>query len=161
MKYSNIKYYSTINGEGVRTAVFVSGCDMNPHCEGCFNKIAWDFDHGSEFTEEVIDRILESIEPSYSSGLSILGGEPLSEKNLDGVFHLIERFREKFGDEDKTVWLWTGHYVDNLNDRQKKIVKACDVVVDGPFVKSLYNKDLKFMGSSNQRVINIKETDLV
>jgi anaerobic ribonucleoside-triphosphate reductase activating protein len=156
MKYSNIKYFSTINGDGVRTAVFVSGCDMNPHCDGCFNKIAWDFDHGSEFTEEVIDKVLDSIEPSYCSGLSILGGEPLADLNVDGVRHLIDRFRERFGKE-KDIWLWTGHNIDSIGERQIEVVKLCDYVIDGPFIKSLYDKNLKHMGSSNQRLLYIPD----
>lgn len=160
MKYSNIKYFSTINGAGVRTAVFVSGCDMNPHCKGCFNQIAWDFNHGSEFTDEVIDRVIESIKPDYNSGLSILGGEPLSEKNLEGVAHLIRCFREKFGNS-KNIWLWSGYYVKDMPESKLNVAKMCDYVVDGPFIKDLFNDKLRYKGSSNQTVWNIKDGEFV
>ena len=95
MNITNIKYFSTVNGNGVRTAVFVSGCNL--HCEGCFNSGAWSFDTGHEMTAELIDKILDSIEPEYISGLSILGGEPLDPKNQYGVATLIEKFRKRFG----------------------------------------------------------------
>jgi anaerobic ribonucleoside-triphosphate reductase activating protein len=160
MKYSNIKYFSTINGAGVRTAVFVSGCDMNPHCKGCFNQIAWDFNHGSDFTEEVIDKVLESIEPSYCRGLSILGGEPLADKNLEGVSYLIQRFREKYGNS-KDVWLWSGYYVKDMTEEKLKVAKMCDYIVDGHFDSDLYSENLRFKGSSNQTVWNIKNGEFI
>ena len=160
MKYSNIKYFSTINGSGVRTAVFVSGCDMNPHCKGCFNQVAWDFNHGSDFTDEVIDKVLESITPAYNSGLSILGGEPLAEKNLDGVAHLIQRFREKFGNS-KNIWLWSGYYVKDMPESKLKVAKMCDYIVDGPFKNCLFNDKLRFKGSSNQTVWHVENDEFV
>lgn len=160
MKYSKIKYFCTTNGAGFSTAVYVSGCDMNPHCKGCFNQIAWDFEHGEEFTEEVIDRVLESIEPEYINNLSILGGEPLSCRNLDGVEHLIERFSEKFVNT-KTIWLWTGYYLNKMNDKQKRIALKCDYVVDGPFDHELYHDKLRFKGSTNQTVWKIKDGEAI
>lgn len=154
MKYSNIKYFSTINGAGVRTAIFVSGCDMNPHCKGCFNQIAWDFNHGSELTDEIIDKVLDSIEPSYNSGLSILGGEPLSLRNVQGVEHIIDKFRERFG-HTKNIWIWSGYYLKNMSEAQLKVVEKCDFLVDGPFINEKYSEKLRFKGSSNQTVWHI------
>ena len=103
MNITNIKYFSTVNGTGVRTAVFVSGCNL--HCEGCFNSGAWSFNAGHELSLELINKILDSIEPEYISGLSILGGEPLDLKNQPGVAYLIEEFRERFGNS-KTIGVW-------------------------------------------------------
>lgn len=156
MKYANIKYCSTTNGTGVRTSVFVSGCRI--HCDGCFNKQAWDFNYGHDFTDDVIDRILESMEPAYCSGLTILGGEPLDPNNIKDVNNLIDKFREKFGkSEEKTIWLYTGYKFDSLTSDQYDVAKKCDVVVDGPFERDKADVNLAFRGSSNQNIIIVNE----
>ena len=149
MNITNIKYFSTVNGTGVRTAVFVSGCNL--HCEGCFNSGAWSFNAGHELSLELINKILDSIEPEYISGLSILGGEPLDIKNQSGVAQLIEEFRERFGNS-KTIWLWTGYYLSELNDLQKDIINLCDYVVDGRFDCKKSGLNLRFRGSTNQTI---------
>ena len=156
MNFANIKYCSTTNGIGVRTSVFVSGCRI--HCKGCFNQQAWDFKYGKEFTDDVIERVLESIEPVYCSGLTILGGEPLDPNNLEGVNHLIDRFRERFGkSEEKTIWLYTGYKFDSLTQEQHNVAIKCDTVVDGPFELEKADINLAFRGSSNQNIINLNE----
>ena len=157
MNITNIKYFSTVNGNGVRTAVFVSGCNL--HCEGCFNSGAWSFDTGHEMTAELIDKILDSIEPEYISGLSILGGEPLDPKNQYGVATLIEKFRKRFGDS-KTIWLWTGYEYDKipLDTHIFYILKNIDVIVDGPFKISKKDVNLPYRGSLNQRIIDAKKS---
>lgn len=156
--YSNIKYFSTQNGSGVRTCVFFSGC--RHHCNGCFNQIAWDFKYGNEFTQEVIDRVLTSIEPEYIAGLSILGGEPLVEENLDAVDNLINQFREKFGDT-KNIWMWSGYQVSEMTDKQRSIALKCDFVVDGRFDISKHEPGLVFKGSSNQIIWHIKDGEFI
>ena len=157
MNITNIKYFSTVNGTGVRTAVFVSGCNL--HCEGCFNSGAWSFDAGHELSLELIKKILDSIEPEYISGLSILGGEPLDLKNQPGVAYLIEEFRERFGNS-KTIWLWTGYEYDNipLGEDTFYIISNVDVIVDGPFIAEKKDLNLPYRGSSNQRIIDAKKT---
>ena len=156
MNYANIKYCSTTNGIGVRTSVFVSGCRI--HCKGCFNQQAWDFKYGKEFTDDVIERVLDSIEPVYCSGLTILGGEPLDPNNLEGVNNLIDRFRERFGkSDDKTIWLYTGYKFDSLTQSQYDVAIKCDTVVDGPFELDKADINLAFRGSSNQNIINFNE----
>ena len=157
MNITNIKYFSTVNGNGVRTAVFVSGCNL--HCEGCFNSGAWSFNVGHELSLELINKILDSIEPEYISGLSILGGEPLDLKNQPGVAHLIEEFRERFGNS-KTIWLWTGYEYDNvpLGEDTLYIITNVDVIVDGPFIAEKKDLNLPYRGSSNQRIIDAKKT---
>ena len=156
MKYANIKYCSTTNGTGLRTSVFVSGCRI--HCKGCFNKQAWDFNYGKDFTDDVIERVLDSIEPTYCSGLTILGGEPLDPNNLEGVNKLIDKFRERFGkSEDKTIWLYTGYKFDSLTQSQYDVAIKCDTVVDGPFELENADINLAFRGSSNQNIIKVNE----
>ena len=152
MKYNTIKYFSTVNGDGVRTAVFVSGCNI--HCPGCFNKKAQDFDYGKPLDDEVIERVLTSIDKPYISGLSILGGEPLDERNLQGVNYLIDKFRERFGDS-KTIWMWSGFYFDDLNSSQLDVVKKVDVLVDGPFIEKEFRK-MPYRGSLNQHIIRLR-----
>ena len=157
MNISTIKYFSTVNGDGFRTAVFVSGCRL--HCKGCFNYEAWDFNHGVKLIDEIIDKILESIEPDYIKGLSILGGEPLDDNNTEGVLYLVKRFRERFGNS-KTIWLWSGYTFEELikHKEKKEILDNCDILVDGPFNINLYNAKLAFRGSSNQRIIDLKNS---
>lgn len=157
MNITNIKYFSTVNGTGVRTAVFVSGCNL--HCDGCFNNGAWSFDVGHKLTTELIDKILESIEPEYISGLSILGGEPMDPKNQPGVARLIRKFRERFGDK-KDIWLWTGYEYDRVpfEGDTLYIISTVDVIVDGPFKASKKDLSLPYRGSSNQRIIDAKKS---
>lgn len=157
MNISIIKYFSTVNGDGFRTAVFVSGCRL--HCKGCFNYEAWDFNHGVKLIDEIINKILESIEPDYIKGLSILGGEPLDDNNIEGVSYLVKRFRERFGNS-KTIWIWSGYTFEELiqHKEKKEILDNCDILVDGPFNINLYNAKLAFRGSSNQRIIDLKNS---
>ena len=150
MNITNIKYFSTVNGTGVRTAVFVAGCNL--HCDGCFNNGAWSFEVGKGLSLELIDKILDSIEPEYISGLSILGGEPLDPKN-------IRKFRQRFGDK-KTIWLWTGYEYENvpLTEHIFYILEHVDVIVDGPFIARKKDLKLPYRGSSNQRIIDAKQS---
>lgn len=157
MNITNIKYFSTVNGTGVRTAVFVAGCNL--HCDGCFNNGAWSFEVGKGLSLELIDKILDSIEPEYISGLSILGGEPLDPKNQSGVAKLIRKFRQRFGDK-KTIWLWTGYEYENvpLTEHIFYILEHVDVIVDGPFIARKKDLKLPYRGSSNQRIIDAKQS---
>ena len=157
MNITNIKYFSTVNGTGVRTAVFVAGCNL--HCDGCFNNGAWSFEVGKGLSLELIDKILDSIEPEYISGLSILGGEPLDPKNQSGVAKLIRKFRQRFGDK-KTIWLWTGYEYENvpLTEYIFYILEHVDVIVDGPFIARKKDLKLPYRGSSNQRIIDAKQS---
>ena len=157
MNITNIKYFSTVNGTGVRTAVFVAGCNL--HCDGCFNNGAWSFEVGKGLSLELIDKILDSIEPEYISGLSILGGEPLDPKNQSGVAKLIRKFRQRFGDK-KTIWLWTGYEYENvpLTEHIFYILAHVDVIVAGPFIARKKDLKLPYRGSSNQRIIDAKQS---
>jgi len=144
--YFTVKYNCASNGEGVRTAVYLSGCTL--HCKGCFNKIAWDFNSGNELTEEVIDKILKSIEPDYIQGISILGGEPFD--NIESLEKIIKSFRKKFGVK-KDIWVWTGYNIEELYSND--ILYNIDVLIDGKFDINKADPSLRFRGSSNQRIL--------
>ena len=104
MRYSKIRKMDIANGEGVRVSIFFQGCAF--HCDECFNPETWDFNGGLEFTDEVISHILDLASPNHISGLSILGGEPMHPKNIEGTTKLAKDFKEKY--QDKTIWCWTG-----------------------------------------------------
>lgn len=140
------------NGPGVRVSIFMQGCTFN--CKNCFNKETHDFNGGKDLTEDTIKRVLDLAKNDYIKGLSILGGEPLHPKNRKGSLELAKRFKEEY--PDKTVWVWTGFSFEDLN--QEENLKYIDILVDGRFVEELHDPTLKWRGSSNQRVIDIKKT---
>lgn len=162
MKYAKIKKYDVANGPGVRVSIFVSGC--NHHCKGCFNKEAWDFNYGQEFTEDTINEILEAMRPNYISGLTLLGGEPFEPINQKGLLKLVRKVKKEYPDKD--IWAYSGYLFDkDIMGRQVKqleetreLLSYIDVLVDGKFVENLKNPNLFFRGSSNQRVIDVKES---
>lgn len=157
MKYATIKYNDIANGEGVRTSLFVSGCNLK--CPGCFNKIAQDFNYGNEFTKEIQEQIIESVNKSYISGLTILGGEPFDVNNQKEIYEFIKYFKYK---SNKTIWMYSGYYYKDLLEGKnssfytKEILKNIDVLVDGPFIEELKDPMLKFRGSSNQNIIKFR-----
>lgn len=159
MNYGNIKYHDISNGIGIRTSLFVSGCRNN--CPGCFNKDAQNFKYGNEFTEEVQDKIIESINDPYHCGISILGGEPMEPENASELIKFVKRFREVYG-YTKTIWVYTGYIYENLRDAgdsRSELISLIDVLVDGPFIESKKDISLKFRGSSNQRILDIKNNE--
>lgn len=123
-------------------------------CMNCFNPETWDFEGGKEFTEQTMELLFELAKPDYIAGISILGGEPAHPKNLPEVLKLTRRFKKAY--PNKTVWLWTGYLIEEVFE--DLIDSGIDVVVDGRFVEELKDLRLKYRGSSNQRVIDLKET---
>lgn len=170
MNYAKIINYDIANGEGFRTSLFVSGCTNR--CPGCFNPEQQDFGYGTPYSYDTFFKIVKSLQEPVISGLSILGGDPLcqDEFGITRLRGLITAAREFH----KTVWLWTGfvwedimgdsrwlpHMHDDIfpYDCQANLLACCDVVIDGPFIESLKNPSLKWRGSSNQRVIDVKKT---
>ena len=152
MKYNKIRKMDIANGPGVRVSVFLQGCSF--HCKNCFNPETWDFDKGLEFDDSVIDEIIELCGKSHIQGLSILGGEPMHPKNIKGTIQLAKRFKETY--PDKNIWSWSGFLFDQISD--KEVFNYIDVLVDGQFDEELRNPNLKWRGSSNQRVIDVKKT---
>ena len=164
MYYSKIKHYDPANGPGIRMSLFVSGCLF--HCKECFNEETWDFNYGKEFTQEVYNQILKDINKDYYSGFSLLGGDPLwqSEEDLQILIDLVK----EVSSFNKNIWIWSGFIFENifkdhskdedfkLWEKRKELISLCDVWVDGQF--QIENKDLrlKYCGSTNQRVIDVK-----
>ncbi|WP_129738151.1 anaerobic ribonucleoside-triphosphate reductase activating protein [Massilimicrobiota timonensis] len=162
MKYATIKTVDIANGTGVRVSLFVSGCTHR--CPKCFNEIAWDFNYGQEFNQETIDLILKALEPSHIAGLTLLGGEPMELVNQEGLLPLLQQVRKMYPDKD--IWCYTGYLYEDLLPGGKvhgpysdEILSYLDILVDGPFILAQKNIRLKFRGSENQRIIDVKRTN--
>ena len=153
MRYAKIRKMDISNGPGVRISIFFQGCSF--HCKGCFNSETWDFNGGMEFGDEQINTILELANSDYITGLSILGGEPMHPKNIEASTKLAKSFKEKY--PNKTIWAWSGYLFDEYL-KDKEIINYLDVLVDGQFVEEKKNPTLKWRGSSNQRVIDVKKS---
>lgn len=161
MNYAEIKKLDIANGLGVRVSLFVSGCTH--HCKNCFNAIAWDFHYGQPFTPEVEQELIEALKPPMVAGLTLLGGEPLEPQNQYGLFPFLKRVKQEL--PEKNVWCYTGYTLeaDLLTGRAHiditdELLSMIDVLVDGKFIEELKDITLKFRGSSNQRLIDLKRT---
>lgn len=162
MNYATIKELDVANGVGVRVSLFVSGCTH--HCPECFNSEAWDFGYGSEYTEETEKKILKLLERSYIEGFSVLGGEPFEPCNQRVLVGLLEKIKERY--PEKTIWCYTGYLYDEELKKESRarcevtdrMLDMIDILVDGRFVAAKKNLKLKFRGSSNQRIIDLKKT---
>ena len=162
MNYATIKKHDIANGTGIRVSLFVSGCTH--HCKGCFNPETWDFNYGSEYTEATQNEILQALAPSYIKGLTLLGGEPFEPQNQPTLLKLCKKVKEQY--PNKTIWCYTGYNYEmdilagRLGDHEitDAMIHLIDVLVDGPYVEELRNIRLKFRGSENQRVIDVKKS---
>ena len=162
MYYGNIKNCDIADGEGVRVTLFVSGCTNR--CEGCFQPQTWDFHFGQPFTKETEDAILEMLAPGYINGLTLLGGEPFEPENQRDLLPFVKRVRETY--PHKNIWCFTGFVLERLLDPSfekhcevtEELLGLIDVLVDGPFVLAKKNLALRFRGSENQRLIDLKAT---
>lgn len=162
MNYGNIKKNDIANGEGVRVSLFVSGCTN--HCFNCFQPETWDFEYGQPFTEQTKQEILDALQPSYIQGITLLGGDPFEISNQEELVKLLRAIKEKY--PNKNVWAYTGFILDqDLLDGGRRhglhtdeMLSYIDVLVDGPFINDQKNISLKFRGSENQRVIDLKKS---
>lgn len=156
MNYCDIKEVDIANGEGVRVSLFVSGCTFQ--CKGCFNKEAWDFNAGKKFTFAELEKLVEIMDRPYIKGISILGGEPLHEKNIADVLFILSVV--KSAHPEKSIWLYTGYKYESVAEMPEyaEIVGLVDVIVDGQFEIDKKSPSLKFRGSTNQRIIDVKKT---
>lgn len=172
IRYAQIRECDVSNGEGVGVALFVQGCNF--HCHNCFNKNTWDFNGGKEWTPEVEDKFIELASRPYIKRISLLGGECLADENLDGVLNLVNKIRLLM--PEKTIWIYSGYTWESIMwsrmphpphhssedflywNQRNEIVSKCDVLVDGRYIDSQRNIQLKYRGSENQRVIDIQES---
>jgi anaerobic ribonucleoside-triphosphate reductase activating protein len=160
MHYGEIKKCDIANGPGVRVSLFVSGC--RNHCPGCFNKETWDFCYGKPFTTETKDHIMELLKPDYIEGFSLLGGEPFEPENQEELVRLLKEIKENY--PKKNIWCYTGYTFEDVLEKMKKdnnikdLIENIDVLVDGRFEKDKKVDGLKFKGSSNQRLIDVKKS---
>ncbi len=162
MNYAAIKPRDIANGPGIRVSLFVSGC--RHHCKGCFNPETWSFSYGEEYTPQVQERILTAMEKPYIRGLTLLGGEPFEPENQPHVLGLVKAVRERF--PGKTVWCYSGYTLETdilagklgPKDITMELLSNLDVLVDGEFHEKEKNPQLRFRGSENQRVIDVKKT---
>lgn len=171
MRYAQIRSMDISNGEGVGVSLFVQGCPF--HCKNCFNSDTWDFNSGKEWTEEIKDKFMKLIDRPYIKRVSFLGGECLADQNLDGVLDLIKEIRISF--PEKTIWLYTGYTWEQLVysrmpsgvgkekeflnwNRRNEIISNIDICIDGEYVDNLKDLTLKWRGSKNQRVIDVKQS---
>lgn len=152
MRYNLIRKMDISNGPGVRVSIFMQGCSF--HCKNCFNPETWDFEGGQDFTEDTINKVLELSDKKEVKGLSILGGEPMHPTNIEGTTKLAKTFKEKY--PEKNIWAWSGFKYEDIKNND--VFNYIDVLVDGQYKDELHDPTLKWRGSSNQRVIDIKES---
>ena len=166
MNYHNITYPDMNNGDGLRVVLWLSGCSH--HCYNCQNPQTWDANSGIPFDESAKKELFRELDKDYISGLTLSGGDPLFESNLDGVLDLVNEIRLSF--PNKSIWLYSGYTLSEIfNDgvyltrdcagwKRREIVTKCEVLVDGRYIDSQRNVQAKWRGSDNQRVINIQES---
>ena len=161
MHYGNIKECDIADGPGVRVSLFVSGC--RHHCKGCFNSETWDFQYGKPYTKETEDEIIRLLEPDFIQGFTLLGGEPFEPENQAELVKLLKRIRETYPKKD--IWCYSGYLYDvdmipggKVHTKvTEEMLSYIDVLMDGEFVEELKDVTLVFRGSSNQRILHLKE----
>lgn len=161
MHYATIKNCDIANGPGVRVSLFVSGCTHR--CKGCFNEVAWDFEYGAPFTEETVQTVLDMLRPDYIRGLTLLGGEPFEPQNQGQIVALLRRIKREM--PGKSIWAFSGYLYEKITsgtlgdwEITKEFLSYLDVLVDGPFVEEKKNLNLRFRGSENQRLIDVRKS---
>lgn len=159
MRYAGINYNDMCAAPGVSVTLFTQGCPH--HCEGCHNPETWDFNGGKEFTPEVLRKIVAGLTKNgIKRSFCIMGGEPLCEQNTLLTLMTIQYVKQRL--PEVKIYLWTGYYYEELlkspDPKIPLILKEVDVLIDGPFVKPLRDITLKMRGSSNQNIINLKES---
>lgn len=164
MRYAQIRDMDISNGTGIGVSLFVQGCRF--HCKNCFNQSTWDFFGGELWTVETQKHFIELIDRPYIKRVSILGGEPLADENVDDIGWLLNDIRDIFG-KTKTIWLYTGYTFEEIfksddlrpvNIIRQNSAKLVDVLVDGRFVEEKKDLSYPFAGSTNQRVLDMEAT---
>lgn len=158
---------STVDGDGVRVVVFVSGCTIR--CKNCHNSQSHDFNSGVLFTDDYMTKLLDDLNKPYISGLTLSGGHPLEFNNLSTVYNIVKRVKERF--PNKSIWIYSGYTFEQILEMENMydgntispsspldVVKHCDILVDGKYIEELRDVTLAFRGSSNQRIIDIQKS---
>ncbi len=162
MYYSVIKNCDIANGPGVRVVLFVSGC--RHHCPGCFQPQTWDFSYGQPFTQDTVDELLRLLQPDYIAGLTLLGGEPMEPENQPALLDLVRQVKQAY--PGKNIWCFSGYLYDDLAAGKigdgavtRALLGLVDVLVDGEFILARKKLQLRFRGSENQRLIDLRKTE--
>lgn len=155
MNYAEIRRFDVSNGPNVRTTLFVSGCTNN--CKGCFNKDLQDFNYGTPWSKDIEEEFLGYAKNNNILGINILGGEPMEQTKDNDLINLLSRIKNEV---NKPIWLWSGFLFEDIlkDDKKKEILNFVDVLIDGRFVLEKRDISLKYRGSSNQRVIDVKKS---
>lgn len=153
MNYGQIRKYDVANGEGIRTSIFVTGC--NHHCKGCFNEEYQDFDFGDKWTDKETREVIEDLKLPEVSGLTLIGGEPMEHPRE--LKEIVEKIKSEVA---KTIWIYSGFTYEKILEDEDKLalLKECDILVDGLFIEKELDLSLRFRGSRNQRVIDIQRS---
>lgn len=161
MRYHKIQKDDCLNGDGIRVSLFVSGCDFC--CKGCQNPQTWDINSGKPFTENTLKVLINELNHDYVQGLTLLGGEPLHQNNLETINMIIDNIYSKNFTKNKDIWIYSGYTFEEImkNDILKETIFKCDVLIDGRYVEELKDQNYHWAGSTNQRVIDIKKTLLL
>ena len=156
MNYEKIDKCSVSNGLGVRTVLWVSGCNI--HCRNCHNPQTWDFNSGIPFTEDTMQELLYDLSKPYIKGCTLSGGHPLDPHNAPKVLEIVKRVKMVFPNKD--IWIYSGYEWENIikDETLREILKYTDVLVDGAYVDELRDISLPFRGSSNQRIIDVEKS---
>lgn len=141
-----------LNGYGIRVTLWVAGCEH--HCTNCQNPFTWDVNGGIPFDRSAYDEIIEDLKQDYCSGLTLSGGDPMHKDNRGKIFRLCQNIKTSF--PDKTIWMYTGYTFEEIKD--SPILQYIDVLVDGEYKEELRNIEAHWIGSTNQRLIDVRET---
>ena len=152
MKYHNITHDDMLNGNGLRVVLWVSGCEHK--CKNCHNKITWDIESGLDFDKKAKEEIFKQLEKDYIKGITFSGGDPLHPKNKEDILSFAKEIKEKYPTKD--IWLYTGYIWEDIQHLDG--IKNVDVLVDGKYIEELSDENLQWVGSSNQRIIDVKNT---
>ena len=150
MNYISIIPETSVDGEGLRTSIYVTGCKH--HCKGCHNPQTWDFKAGRPLTEEVISAVIDHVKKNpLLNGVTFSGGDPLEEENAKDLVHFLKMIK----DENINIWCYTGFTYEEIleNEKLSVLLPYLDALVDGPYIESQRDLSLRFRGSKNQRII--------
>lgn len=154
MRINGIEQCSMTNGVGLRTVLWVSGCEHK--CKGCQNPCTWDPDSGEDFTSEKKELLYKYLDNKYIKGITFSGGDPLHPNNKNEVGKLILDIKANYPSKD--IWLYTGYTWEEVKELNLDFLRYIDVLVEGRFILNKRNVNLRWCGSSNQRVIDVKES---